>query len=171
MKPHEHEVKVTGCLLPDRTDSQNLEVIESAPLIEVMQQWATAAGRTLLPDPETPLDRLHNIVKHDEVGPTIEDLQQPTGEFIKAPHTSHDFGIELVRAYRVNTRWWVAPKESMTPHEILDLAGLNYQEYTLYRDQNATPLPLDTAFPVNRGDVFEAQRDGKYGSLPCALKC
>jgi hypothetical protein len=163
MSPHEHEVNVTACLLPGRTDEQTFKILESVPLVEIMRRWASATGHQLLPNPEAPLDRLHNIVKHDEVGPAINDLQQPTGEYIKAPHTSHDFGVELVRAFRVNTRWWVAPKESMTPHEILDQAGLDYQEYTLYRPESPTPLPLDTALPITRGDIFEAQRDGKYG--------
>jgi len=168
MKPQEHEVKVTSCLLPDCTDTQAFKVPESDPLIEIMRQWASLAGHTLLPDPASPLDRLHNIIKHDEVGPAIDNLEQPTGDFIKAPHTSHDFGVELVRAFRVNTRWWVAPKDTMTPHEILDQVGLAYQEYTLYRDQSNDPLPLDTPFLVNRGDFFEAQRDGKYGRMSCA---
>ena len=168
MKPQEHEVTVTACLLPDRTDENAFKLPESDPLVEIMRRWASATNHPLLPNPESPLDRLHNIVKHDEVGPAIEDLQQATGEFVKAPHTSHDFGVELVRAFRVNTRWWVAPKENMTPHQILDLVGLDYREYTLYRDQSADPLPLDTPCSINRGDVFEAQRDGKYGSSPCA---
>jgi hypothetical protein len=163
MKPQEHELNVTACLLPDRTDIQHIKLPGNAPLIEIIRQWASSTTHILLPNPEMPLDRLHNIIKHDDVGPAIEDLQISTGEFIKAPHTSHDFGVELVRAFRLNTRWWVAPKENMSPSEILSLAGLNSQEYTLYRDQNVDPLPLNIAVPINRGDIFEAQRDGKYG--------
>ncbi len=167
MKPNDHDLNVTSCLLPNRTDTHSLKLPASAPLIEVMRLWASVAGYTLLPDSDAPLDRMHNIVKHDEIGPPIEDLQQPTGEFIKAPHTSHDFGVELVRTFRVNTRWWIAPKESMTPHEILDQVGLDYREYTLYRGQSTDLLPLEETVSVNRGDIFEAQRDGKYGSERC----
>jgi hypothetical protein len=167
MKDHDHAVNVTACLLPDRTEVRTFRVLESAPLVEVMRQWASAAGHTLLPDSESPLDRLHNFIKHDEIGPAIEDMQQATGEFIKEPHTSHDFRVELVRAFRVNTRWWVAQKENMTPHEILDQVGLDYLEYTLYRGQSADPLPLGVPLLVSRGEIFEAQRDGKYGSSTC----
>jgi hypothetical protein len=53
----------------------------------------------------------------------------------------------------------------MTPRQILALPTINldFQTYTLYLPNNSTPLPLDTPVPVDRGSVFEAQADGKYG--------
>ena len=42
-----------------------------------MQRGAELAHATLLPNKQEPLDRLHNLLKHDEVGPAIDDLDQP----------------------------------------------------------------------------------------------
>lgn len=158
-----HEVHISTRILQPETEEQKFKLPESAPLLEVMQVGARLASVTLLPNGENPLDRLHAILKHGEIGPPIEDLRQALGNFIHDRDGKHNFGIELVRAFRVNTRWAVAPQPEMTPHQILDLLGLNFQEYTLYQPGSATPLPLDTAIPVERGTVFEAQRDGKYG--------
>lgn len=158
-----HEIHVSTQVLQSESEEQKFKLPESAPLLEVMQVGAQLASVTLLPNGENPLDRLHALLKHDEVGPPIEDLRQALGDFVHDGHGKHHFGIELVRVFRVNTRWGVAPHPEMTPHQILDLLGLNFQEYTLYRPGSATPLPLDTAIPVERGTVFEAQRDGKYG--------
>jgi hypothetical protein len=79
---------------------------------------------------------------------------------------TRDFGIELTLAIRVNTRWDVATSESMTPREILALPqiALDFQQYTLYLPGSAEPLPLDAPVAITRGEVFEAQRDGKYGA-------
>ena len=160
---HEKEVHVTACLVPALSDKQVFKVPEDAPLLRIMQTWSVAAGAPLLPNSDAPLDRLHNIRKHDQVGPSIDNLDQAVGEFISEKDTSHDFGVELVRAFRVNTRWFVASQELLSPKDILVLAGLNYQEYSLYREGSSELLPLETPVSVARGNVFEAQRDGRYG--------
>jgi len=158
-----HEIHVSTRVLQSESEEQKFKLPESAPLLEVLQVGARLATVTLLPNSEDPLDKLHALLKHDDVGPPIDDLRQALGNFIHDRDGKHNFGIELVRVFRVNTRWAVAPQPEMTPRQILDLLGLNFQEYTLYRPGSATPLPLETAIPVERGSVFEAQRDGKYG--------
>ncbi len=146
-------------------EEQKFKLPYSAPLLEVLQEGARLAQVTLLPNPEDPLDQLHVMFSHNEVGPPITDLQQQLGDFLKDKHEKNHFGIELVLAFRVNTRWVVAPQPELSPRQILGLLGINYQDYTLYREGSATPLPLDTVIAIERGMVFEAQRDGKYGGF------
>ncbi len=160
MKPH--ELILSARVLPDG-HQHSLKVPGTATLLDVMQEGASRADASLLPTPDQPLDRLHNIGKHHEVGPAIEDLGQPAADFLSEPGHTDDFGIELVLAIRLNTQWQLAPQPSMSPREILQLFGLDFQEYTLYRPLNADPLPLDASLSLTRGDAFEAQRDGKYG--------
>jgi hypothetical protein len=121
--------------------------------------------RLLPPAPQNPLDLLHDLEKHGHVGPPITDLEQALAAYLKEKGTSPHFGIELVLAFRVNTRWAVAPKPDMTPKEILGLPaiGLDYQQYTLYLPGSNDPLPLDKPIHLTRGEALEAQRDGKYG--------
>jgi hypothetical protein len=160
---HGGQVPVSTRLLEAGAERYSFRVANEVPLSEVLNIGLQSAGRLLNPMPETPLDRLHNLDQHDQVGHAIDDLDQPTGPYVRRAGTSHDFGIELVLAIRINTRWRVAPTDSMSPHQLLDLFGLNYQEYSLYREASADLLPLDTAIALQRGMVFEAQRDGKYG--------
>src|SRR5262249_33562063 len=146
-------------------DESKFKIASNASLLDVLTAGAQHAGIELLPPRERTFDQLHNIAGHGDIGPAIDDLNQTVGDFIKQPHTTHNFGIELVRAFRVNSRWDVAPKASMTPREILALPRINldYQSYTLYLPASADPLPLDTPVAVDRGAAFEAQADGKYG--------
>ena len=160
-----HDVQVTTRVLPAGAEAK-FKLPENAALREVLEEGARRAGVELLPPaPLKPLDKLHNIVKHDEVGPAIDDLDQPLGPYLKEKGTTKDFGIELVLAFRVNTRWAVATKPQMSPREILALPGINLDpaQYTLYPPESATPLPLDEPVAITRGMAFEAQRDGKYG--------
>ncbi len=162
---HEHEVTVTARVLPSAA-SVRFKIPETAPLLQLLKEGARQLGVDLLPPaPQQPLDQLHNLGKHDLVGPAIDDLQQPVGEYLKAKETTKDFGIEMVLAFRVNTRWTVAPKPQMTPREILALPAINLDpsQYTLYASGSANALPLDTPVAITRGMAFEAQRDGKYG--------
>ncbi len=160
MKPHELHLSVR--ILPDG-HQHLLKLPSTATLLDVIQEGARQAGTSLLPTAEQPLDRLHNIGKHHEVGPPIEDLDQSAADFLSQPGHTDDFGIELVLAIRLNTQWQIATQPSMSPREILRLFGLDFQEYTLYRPMSGEPLPLDAPISLSRGDGFEAQRDGKYG--------
>ena len=158
------EVHVSVRLLHEGATKHGLKAEEDGPLIDVLRSGAEVCGAALLPNPDAPLDRLHNLGKHDEAGPAIEDLEQLLGEYLKSKVTTKDFGIELVRAFRVNARWTVAPTAEMTPRQILTLFELNPAEYSLYRANSADLLSPDGPLSVSRGDAFEAQRDGKYGS-------
>src|SRR5262245_43860024 len=160
-----HEVQVSTRVLPAGAEAK-FKLPENAALREVLEEGARRAGVALLPPPPLkPLDRLHNLLKHDQVGPAIDDLDQPLGPYLKRKDTTNDFGIELVLAFRVNTRWAVAPRPQMTPKEILALPGINldYQQYTLYRPGSSDRRPLDAPIHLKRGEALEAQRDGKYG--------
>ena len=160
-----HEVQVSTRVLPAGAETK-FKLPENAALREVLEEGARHAGVALLPpSPLKPLDRLHNLLKHDQVGPAIDDLDQPLGPYLKRKDTTHHFGIELVLAFRVNTRWAVATKPEMTPREILALPAINldYQQYTLYLPGSNDSLPLDTPIHLKRGEALEAQRDGKYG--------
>ena len=163
-----HDVRVTTRLLPAGAESK-FELAESAPLSEVLREGTLRAGVELLPPPPlAPLDRFHNILKGGEVGPPITDLSQPLGAFLKEKDATKHFGIELVLAIRVNTRWAIATGHHMTPREILALPGINLDptQYTLYLPESAKPLPIDQPIHITRGEAFEAQRDGKYGGCP-----
>ena len=168
-EPIEHEsvdgavVKVSVEILETGQGPYQLRLEREAPLAEVLERGLTDSGNQLVPEPVPPVDRLHNL-RHKEVGPAIANLEEPLWKYLREPHITHDFGIELVRAFRVNTRWAVAPDPKMTPRQILGLVDLDYQQYTLYRPGSSDPLPLDSPIEMKRGEVFEAQRDGKYGA-------
>jgi hypothetical protein len=164
--PRQRERQLTIQVLPIGGMTKRFKLPENAALMEVLVDGARELGVALLPpSPERPLDRLHNIVRHDQAGPAIEDLDQSLGDYLKEKGTTNDFGIELVVTFRVNTRWAVATKPEMSPKEILALPAINLNpsEYTLYAQGGTNPLPLDTPIQLTRGQVLEAQRDGKYG--------
>ncbi len=160
-----YDIRVTVSLIDRLQETAEFELPSAAPLLEVLQEGAKRLGKTLLPNSEQPLDRLHNIPKHDNVGPPIDDLNQVLGDYLRSKGTSRDFAVELVRAFRVNTRWAVAPKPELSPREILALPAINldFQQYTLYFPGRSDPLPIDAPIPIERGMSFEAQRDGRYG--------
>jgi hypothetical protein len=82
----------------------------TAALREVLQEGAQHAGVQLLPAAlEKTLDQLHELSQHGQVGPPITNLDQPLGAYLQEKGTTPHFGIELVLAFRVNTRWAVAP--------------------------------------------------------------
>ncbi len=162
---HHHHVHVTVRLLPAGPEA-TFELPDNAALLEVLEDGAKHLHQPLLPPaPLKPLDRLHDISRHGQEGPVIENLDQTLGAYLKEKGTTPHFGIELVLALRVNTRWAVATKPQMTPREILALPGINldYTQYTLYPPDSDKLLPLDTPITMTRGMAFEAQRDGKYG--------
>lgn len=157
-----HRVDVTAHVSGHPT--QTFEIGSDATLLEVMERAAKLAGIALLPPRHKPFDLLH-AMNGEHVGPVIEHLDQTLGEYLHhAGHSAH-FTVELVRAFQVNTRWDVAPKEKMSPREILALPRihLDYTQYTLYLPESTAELPLDTPITIERGTDLEAQADGKYG--------
>jgi len=158
------EVKLTSRILPDG-DRLHLVVAREDALEQIVTETLERSGKDLpAPGPEHPLDRLHDLGPHDEVGQAIEDLAQPVWEYLRQPHTTHNFGVELVLAIRVNKRWKVATQQTMTPLEILALFQLDSSEFSLYLPNQTVPLPPGTGIALTRGEVFEAQKDGKYGA-------
>ena len=169
--PHEHEnpehdIQVRVQLLSPDAEQFKVKLPETAVLLELLQRGAALAHIALLPTEDAPLDRLHNILKHDEVRPAIQDLDQAIGEFLRQHGVTKDFGIELVLAFRVNTRWAIASKPELSPREILALPEINldHTQYSVYFPNSTELLPLDTPIKIERGMAFEAQRDGRYGA-------
>ncbi len=145
---------------------ETFEVSRHATLLELMAEGARLTGLSLLPPTEHPFDRLHAM--HGEaVGHVIENIHQTIEEYLRQPDTSPHFAIELLRTFRVNTRWDVAPKPELSPKEILALPRihLEYTEYTLYYPEKNEPIPLDMPIPVERGEELDAHRDGRYGGV------
>lgn len=161
-----HEVGLSAELLGDPEHRrEHFRTARDIRLLEVLDEGAQKLGVHLLPNAEDPLDRLHGVYEHHEIGAPL-DLSIVLEEFLKEPPHTHHFAIELVLAIRVNTRWRIAPKDEMTPREILKLADLSAEEYSLYFPPDSVdPLPPDTPVKLHRGQRFEAQRDGKYGEV------
>lgn len=163
-RPEGEEAEIRAALLPDVEQTKPFKMALVSSLLEVLEKAAKELGVKLLPNSDRPLDRLHGIFGHERVGDSL-DLEITLAQFLEAKPATHLFGVELVRAIRVNTRWLIAPEERMTPKSILALAGLSWEEYSLYSPPESTqPLPPDSDISLSRGEKFEAQRDGKYGS-------
>lgn len=144
-------------------EHRHFHVRRSARLLDVLDEGARVLDVTLLPGPENPLDHLRGVYEHHRVGGPL-DLEITMEEFLQQEGRTHHFAVELVLAIQVNTRWRVAPEKEMTPKAILTLAGLSWEEYSLYfPPESKEPLPPDTPVKLHRGQRFEAQRDGKYG--------
>jgi hypothetical protein len=158
------EVEVSAELAGDPEHHRHhFHASRDAPLLEVLDEGARKLGVHLLPKSAEPLDRLHGVYEHHEIGPAL-DLSLTLAEFLREKPRTHHFAVELVLAIRVNTRWRVAPERDMTPRAILALADLSADEYSLYFPPDSVdPLPPDTPVALHRGQRFEAQRDGKYG--------
>lgn len=144
--------------------TQTFAVEGGISLLELMERAAKFAGFALLPPRERPFDRLHGM-RGETLGPVIQDLDQTLKEYVRQPGHEPHFTVELARTIHVNNRWDEAPKEEMSPREILELPRihLDYTQYTLYLPESSEALPLDTPIKLKRGTDLEAQRDGKYG--------
>lgn len=160
-----HHVDVSVGLLPDfEKTTKHFRVRLDAPLLEVMDEGAQKLEVNLLPTPRDPLDYLRGVYAGTKIGEPL-DLKQTLGDFLKQPDSTERFAVELELAIQINTRWRVAPSDHMNPLQILSLAGLSPQEYSLYfPPESVDPLPPDKPIELHRGERFEAQRDGKYGA-------
>ncbi|MDQ6857487.1 MAG: hypothetical protein M3Z65_00655 [Chloroflexota bacterium] len=158
------ELEITSRLLPDHSAFE-LELNRDDTLENIVDETLRHENVELpAPKPEHPLDQLYGIGADGHAGPVIPDLAIPLWQYLRQPHTTRSFGVELVLAIRVNKRWRIAPEPSLTPRAILQLFDLNGTEYSLYMPDQTNPLPPDTAISLKRGEVFEAQKDGKYGA-------
>ncbi len=149
-------------------ERKHFRVPYDAGLLAVLDEGAEKLGVKLLPNPETPLDRLRGVYEKHHAGEPL-NLELTLEDFLKQEHRTHHFAVELVLAIQINTRWRIAPENEMTPKAILALAELSWEEYSLYYPPDSgKPLPPDTPVRLQRGQRFEAQRDGKYGDEVCS---
>jgi E2/UBC family protein E len=130
----------------------------------VFSKGAKALGEPLLPpSPQAPLDALRYLQRRSEWSDPLKKLDQPLWLALVHGVTRH-LGIEYKLSVKINTRWGIAPSVTATPRELLTSFGMNPQEFSLYTVDGVEPLPADTPLSLQRGDCFEAQKDGKYGS-------
>lgn len=166
---HDREVRITSRILGDPAHPLRLAMDRDDLLEQVITETLKHEHLELPAPPERPLDQLHNLGPQDEPGPVIENLEQPLWEYLRQSHTTRDFGVHLVLAIRVNHAWAVAPEAEMTPRAILQLFHLDPAEFSLYLPEAKEPLPPDVPVKLERGKIFEAQKDGKYGATAAEL--
>lgn len=136
-------------------------------LRQVFEQGAQELGKPLLPPPPTsPLDTFHCRKRgNNEWSEPLTELDRPLWLAL-AQGCTRRFGIAYVLAVKINTKWGVAPSEHVTPRELLTSFGFDPAQFSLYCADSADLLPPDTPLAIQRGDMFEAQKDGRYGSAP-----
>jgi hypothetical protein len=167
VEKHEVEFLIEVLRQPDH-EPRHIRVKRDATLLEVLDEAARKLDVKLLPNPRAPLDRLHGVYERHHVGEPL-DLDLTVEDFLRQEPKTHHLAIELVLAIEINTRWRIAPEEEMTPKAILALAGLPWEQYSLYFPADSVdPLPPDSPVKLHRGQRFEAQRDGKYGAEACS---
>lgn len=134
-------------------------------LREVFERGAETLGKPLLPPGSPrPLDTLHCRERGGQGwGEPLEELGRPLWLALAQGCTRH-LGINYVLAVKINTKWGVAPSANATPRELLTSFGFDPAEFSLYRADGAAPLPPDAPLTLERGDTFEAQKDGRYGA-------
>jgi hypothetical protein len=134
-------------------------------LLAVFEQGAEQLGKPLLPPAsKDPLDVLRCRERHGAGwSDPITGLERPLWLALAQGCTRH-FGIEYLLAVKINTKWSVALSATMTPRELLTSFGLDPTQFSLYQPDSAEPLPPDTPISLRRGDMFEAQKDGRYGA-------
>lgn len=136
-------------------------------LRQVFEQGAQELGKPLLPPP--PAIPLDTLLCHKRGGDTwsepLTELDRPLWLAL-AQGCTRRFGITYVLAIKINTKWGIAPSEHATPRELLTNFGFDPAQFSLYRANSADLLPPDMPVAIPRGDMFEAQKDGRYGSAP-----
>ena len=131
---------------------------------EVFVKAAASLGEPLLPPaPNAPLDLLRYLKRGRDWSEPLTNFEQPLWLALAQGVTRH-LGIEYRLGVKINTRWGIAPSATATPRELLTAFGMSPQEFSLYETNAVEPLPPDTPLSLKRGDCFEAQKDGKYGS-------
>jgi hypothetical protein len=132
-------------------------------LAEVFSKAADVLGKPLLPPaPRPPLDVLH-IEMRGGGWILVTDLNEPLWVALLRGGKRH-LAIEYKLVVKINSQWGLAPSAEATPRQLLAAFGMDAQEFTLYAVDGNEPLPVDTPLGIKRGDRFEAQKDGRYGS-------
>lgn len=132
-------------------------------LLEMMRSGVQELKEPVLPPPPAmPSDFLRGQ-RHHEWSEPIQHLSTPLWVALSTGFSRH-FAIEYRLAVQINARWGVAERSEMTPRELLTQFGFQPNEYTLYKADNKDPLPPDSPLHLKRGEKFEGQKDGRYGS-------
>lgn len=165
LKEAHHEKKIK---LGVRRFPNGDEVLFKARLTDTLGA-VFAAGAELLgvpllpPPPNEPLDALRYLKHRGNWSEPVTGLEQPLWLSLSQGVSRH-LGIEYQLVIKINTRWGISPSETATPRELLTSFGMSPQEFSLYTVDGVDPLPPDIPLSLKRGDCFEAQKDGKYGS-------
>lgn len=131
---------------------------------EAFVKAAEALDKSLLPPPpNAPLDLLRVKLRNGQWSAPFADFDEPLWLFLLRGFKRH-FAVEYLLIVKINTQWGVAPSENATPRELLSAFGMDAQEFSLYTLDGSEPLPVDTPLSLERGDKFEAQKDGRYGA-------
>jgi hypothetical protein len=132
-------------------------------LREVFDRGAQELGKPLLPpSPAATLDALHFRARGGW-GEPLTGLDRPLWLALAQGGTRR-LGIDYKLVVKINTKWGVAPAASVTPRALLEAFGFSPDEFSLYTPEGTEPLPPDTPLALERGWVFEAQKDGRYGA-------
>ncbi|HZS04818.1 MAG TPA: E2/UBC family protein [Blastocatellia bacterium] len=145
-------------------DEKHFRAALTDTLLEVFEQGAQVLGKPLLPPaPAEPKDYLRCRERHGhDWSEPLTELSQPL--WLALAHgCSRHFGIEYRLLIKINVKWDVAPSPNATPRQLLTSFGFDPAQFSLYRADSAAFLPPDTPLQIRRGDLFEAQADGKYG--------
>jgi Prokaryotic E2 family E len=133
-------------------------------LREVFESGAQELGKLLLPPaPAAPLDALHFRARRGGWGEPLTGLDRPLWLALAQGGTRR-LGIDYKLVVKINTKWGVTPSASVTPRALLEAFGFSPNEFSLYTPDGTEPLPPDTPLALERGRVFEAQKDGRYGA-------
>ncbi len=134
----------------------------SDSLVEILRHGAEALGTPALPPhPAEPLDTLL-CRRHGHEWESLADLQTPLWILLAEGFSRH-FAIDFKTIIQINARWGTASNSSMSPRELLTSFGFDPAQFSLYYATSSDLLPPDTPLNIQRGDRFEAQKDGRYG--------
>jgi Prokaryotic E2 family E len=131
-------------------------------LREVFEHGAQELGKPLLPSSSMPLDTLH-YRKRGDWSESLTGFDRPLWLAL-AQGSTRRLGIDYKLVVKINTKWGIAPLADATPRTLLEAFGFSPNEFSLYAMDSAEPLPPDTPLALQRGQTFEAQKDGRYGA-------
>ena len=155
-RAEEHEVEISVEKFHDPThERHHFRMPRGATLLEVLDKGARGLDEHLLPSPEEPLDKLRGVYQDHQAGEPL-NLELTLGEFLREEPRTHHFAVELVLAIRINTRWRIAPENEMTPKEILALADLSWEEYSLYYPQQRRSIAARYAGKISPGRALRS---------------
>lgn len=137
-------------------------------LSEVFERGAQELGKPLLPPTGmAPLDTFHCRERGGGWAAPLTGLDCPLWLALAQGTTRH-LGIDYKLVVKINAKWAVAPAASLTPKALLEAFGFSSGEFSLYTPDGTNPLPPDAPLALQRGQMFEAQKDGRYGSAVAA---